>query len=424
MLDIRFIRSHPDVVRRAIEVKQVDLDLDALLEADARNRALTTELQELQAERKATSRRFRSTPKEQHEAIRARAREIGERIAAIKKEQAELAETLRDLMLRVPNIPWEGAPVGDAEANAVVRRWGEPRAFDFEPRDHVELLEINDWAELERVARISGSRNYALKGDMVRLELAVHLFMMDLLGERGFTPMTVPTLVREAALVGTGHFPSGREDIYAIPRDDLFLSGTAEVVLTSLHAGEILDESQLPILMSGLAPCYRREAGSAGRDVRGLLRVHQFLKTEQYVICRNDPEESARWHAALLDASERLLQALELPYQVVECATADMGTGKFRMNDIETWVPTLGRYRETHSCSTLHDWQARRANLRYRDADGKVRFVHTLNNTGAATPRLLVPLLENHQLADGRVRVPEALRPYLGGREVLGRGVA
>lgn len=236
----------------------------------------------------------------------------------------------------------------------------------------------------------------------------------------GFEVLSVPSLVREEALYGTGHFPTGREDIYKMGTDDLYLAGTAEVVLTSLHRGEILEEGRLLLLYAGISPCFRREAGSAGQDVRGLLRVHQFFKVEQYVICVADAAESARWHARLLGIAEQLLQALELPYQIVECSTGDMGVGKYRMNDIETWVPSLGRYRETHSCSTLHDWQARRADLRYRDTEGRVQHVHTLNNTAIATPRLLVPLLENHQLPDGRVRVPAALRSHLGS-DVLGR---
>ena len=421
MLDLKLIRSQPDLVRTAIQQKGVDLDLDRLLAVDTTARALTSETQELQTRRNQISGSFRGASKEEMTALREEARVVADRIKDVKVELDAANAELQELLYQVPNIPSPDAPVGpNADANVVIKQWGTPRSFDFTPLDHVDLLDKHGWADFERVVRVSGSRNYALKGDMVRLELALHLLMMERLSADGFTPITVPTLVREAALLGTGHFPAGRGDIYELPRDELFLAGTAEVALTGLHSGEILDEAQLPILYAGFAPCYRREAGSAGQDVRGLLRVHQFLKTEQYIICKADPEESVRWHARLLGASERMLQDLELPYQVVDCCTGDMGTGKFRMNDIETWVPTLGKYRETHSCSTLHDWQARRADIRYRDADGKVRFCHTLNNTGVATPRLLVPLLENHQLEDGRVRLPEVLRPLMGGREILG----
>lgn len=229
----------------------------------------------------------------------------------------------------------------------------------------------------------------------------------------------MPALVKEAPLVGTGQFPKAKDETYAIPADDAYLAGTAEVALVGLHTGEILDLKQLPIRYAGISPCFRREIGSASRDVRGLLRVHQFEKVEQFVLCEADEAESARWHSELLASAERILQDLGLHYEVVECSTGDMGLGKYRMNDINTWFPSLGTLRETHSCSTLHDWQARRANLRYRDAEGKVRFVHTLNNTAVATPRLLAALIENYQTADQQVQVPEVLRPYLGNRDLL-----
>jgi seryl-tRNA synthetase len=242
---------------------------------------------------------------------------------------------------------------------------------------------------------------------------------LERLAAADFTPITVPAIAREQAFLNQGQFPGHVEETYALPNDDAYLAGTAEVALTSLHSGEILDAGALPILYAGLSPCFRREAGSAGRDVRGLLRVHQFLKVEQWVMCAADEAESARWHERLLGLAEAMLEAMEIPYQVIETSTGDMGLGKYRMNDLESWVPSLGKYRETHSCSTLHDWQARRANLRYRDAEGKVRFAHTLNNTALASPRILVPLLENHQTADGRVRLPAALRALMGGDDYL-----
>ncbi|MGH3976526.1 MAG: aminoacyl--tRNA ligase-related protein, partial [Pseudonocardiaceae bacterium] len=260
---------------------------------------------------------------------------------------------------------------------------------------------------------------YALTGDLVLLERALHSYALDLLTTKGFTPISVPALVKEAPLVGSGMFPKSREETYELPADNAFLAGTAEVALVGLHSGEILDKNRLPILYAGISPCFRREIGSASRDVRGLLRVHQFEKVEQFVLCVADAAESARWHTELLASAEQILQNLGLHYEVVECATGDMGLGKFRMNDINTWFPSLDMPRETHSCSTLHDWQARRANLRYRDTDGKVRFAHTLNNTAVATPRLLAAVIENYQTKDHEVRVPEILRPYLGNREIL-----
>jgi seryl-tRNA synthetase len=316
-------------------------------------------------------------------------------------------------------VPWTGAPVGDESANVTIRTWGEQPAFDFEPKDHVELLESRDWAEFSRARKASGERAYALKGEMVLLERAMLSYALDYLIELGLMPISVPALVREEPLIGNGQFPAHREETYAIPADDLYLAGTAEVALVGLHAGEILDAKALPIRYAGISPCFRREAGSAGRDVRGLLRVHQFEKVEQFVICRADDEESDQWHAELLDAAEHLLQGLGLAYQVVEISTGDMGAGKYRMNDIETWMPSLGAYRETHSCSSLHDWQARRASIRYRDTDGTVKFAYTLNNTAIATPRLLAALVENYQTADQKVHIPKVLRPYLGGRTEL-----
>jgi seryl-tRNA synthetase len=254
---------------------------------------------------------------------------------------------------------------------------------------------------------------------MVLLERAVHAYALDLLRDKDFTLVSVPSLVREAALIGTGQFPAHREETYAITADDLYLAGTAEVALVGFRSDEVLDHKRLPIRYAGISPCFRREAGSAGRDVRGLLRVHQFEKVEQFVICAADDAESDRWHEQLLGTAEQLLQGLGLAYEVVECSTGDMGAGKYRMNDINTWLPSLNAYRETHSCSSLHDWQARRANIRYRDEDGTVRFVYTLNNTAVATPRILAALVENLQTSEAQLRVPAVLRPYLGGRELL-----
>ncbi|HEX8365695.1 MAG TPA: serine--tRNA ligase [Allosphingosinicella sp.] len=416
MLSLQFIREFPDSVRRAAAEKNVALDLDRLLALDGDVRALKTRVDELRRQRNEISAGFKSADPAERPALGARAKalgaEAGEAEAALAEKQAELDA----LMLRVPNIPWEGAPVGpDESANIVVRTEGAPRRFEYDALDHVALIEKNDWADLSRIARVAGSRTYALKGRLALLEQALMLWAQQKLAGEGFTLMTVPALARAEAFVATGHFPGHEEEAYHVPADGLYLAGTGEIALTSLHSGEIVEADKLPILYAGISPCFRREAGSAGRDVRGLLRVHQFNKLEQYVICRDDPEESARWHARLLGIAESLLRALEIPYQVVETSTGDMGTGKFRMNDIESWVPSLGKYRETHSCSTLHDWQARRANLRWRDEERRVRFVHTLNNTALATPRILVPLLENHQTEDGRVRLPEAIRGLMGG---------
>ena len=415
MLAMDFIKANRETVERAIRDKGVDLDLDQLLKLDSEVRGFKTEIDRLRAERNAVSAKFKDATPEEKAELGRQAKEAGARASALENELAGKDGELAGLMLKLPGIPFEGAPVGPDESfNTVIRTVGEPPKFDFEPLDHVALIEKHDWAELSRIVQVSGSRTYCLKGQLAILEARLMGWALQKIAAAGFTAITVPAIAREQAFLNQGQFPGHREETYELPNDDLWLAGTAEVALTSLHSGEILEGSKLPILYAGISPCFRREAGSAGKDVRGLLRVHQFWKVEQYVISEADEAQSAEWHATLLRLAEELLQALEIPYQVIETSTGDMGLGKYRMNDIESWVPSLGKYRETHSCSTLHDWQARRANIRYRGADGKVRFAHTLNNTALASPRILVPLLENHQTDDGRVRLPKALQELMG----------
>ena len=419
MLALDFVKANRETVERAIRDKGVALDLDDLLALDADVRSAKTEIDRLRAERNAVSARFKDATPEEKAELGRQAKEAGAQASALEVELSEKDAALRALMLQLPGIPYEGAPVGPDETyNEVIRKVGDPPKFDFEPLDHVALIEKNGWGDLSRVTQVSGSRTYCLKGGLALLETKLMGWALERIANAGFTPITVPAIAREQAFLNQGQFPGHREETYELPNDDLWLAGTAEVVLTSLHSGEIVENDKLPILYAGFSPCFRREAGSAGKDVRGLLRVHQFVKVEQYVVCEADDAQSAEWHATLLRLAEEMLQALEIPYQVIETSTGDMGLGKYRMNDIESWVPSLGKYRETHSCSTLHDWQARRANIRYRGADGKVRFAHTLNNTALASPRILVPLLENHQTADGRVRLPAAMRQLMG-REFL-----
>ncbi len=416
MLGLDFIKANRAAVEGAIRDKGVDVDLNALLALDGEVRAGKGEIEALRAERNAVSARFKDAAPEEKAKLGRTAKEAGARASALEGELAGQEAGLRTLLMRLPNIPFEGAPVGPDESfNIVIRTEGALPEFGFAPLDHVALIEQNDWADLKRITEVSGSRTYCLKGRLALLETKLMGWALERIAEAGFTPITVPAIAREAAFLAQGQFPGHREETYQLPGDDMWLAGTAEVALTSLHSGEIIEAEKLPILYAGYSPCFRREAGSAGKDVRGLLRVHQFVKVEQYVMCEADEAVSAEWHARLLALAESLLAALEIPYQVIETSTGDMGLGKYRMNDIESWVPSLGKYRETHSCSTLHDWQARRANLRYRGSDGKVRFAHTLNNTALASPRILVPLLENHQTEDGRVRLPKALQTLMGG---------
>lgn len=419
MLALDFVKANQETVERAIRDKGVDVDLSALLAIDREVRSGKTEIERLRAERNALSAKFKDATPEEKAELGRQAKEAGAHASRLEGELAAREAELKSLMLKLPGIPYEGAPVGPDESfNQVIRTVGEPPRFDFEPLDHVALIEKNDWADLSRVTQVSGSRTYCLKGSLALLETKLMGWALGKIADAGFTPITVPAIAREQAFLNQGQFPGHRDETYQLPNDDLWLAGTAEVVLTSLHSGEILEADKLPVLYAGFSPCFRREAGSAGKDVRGLLRVHQFVKVEQYVICEADDAQSAEWHTRLLALAESLLGDLEIPYQLIETSTGDMGLGKHRMNDIESWVPSLGKYRETHSCSTLHDWQARRANIRYRGADGKVRFAHTLNNTALASPRILVPLLENHQTADGRVKLPKAMRELMG-REFL-----
>lgn len=424
MLDLKFIRENPDVIKKAVELKRASLDVDELLRADQEVLALKRKSQSLNEEKNANAKKMKGAPSEEREAIIQRGREIGSEIESLKPAVEIAEEKLKQLLYLVPLPPSADAPVGpDDSGNIERRQWGKKPNFDFKPKDHVELLNQNGWADFERIAKVSGSRSYSLKGDMVLLEQSLLRFALDTLSSKGFGLVTVPAMAREFAFLGSGQFPTGRDQTYHLTEDEIFLAGTSEVPVNALHSGEILSENDLPILYGGISPCFRREAGSAGRDTRGLIRVHQFNKVEQYIMCKNDPGESDKWHQTLLQTSEEILQALELHYRVVEVCTGDMGVGKYKMFDIESWVPSENLFRETHSCSNLHDWQARRTNLRYRDANGDVKFVHTLNNTAVATPRILVPFLEQHQQANGTIRLPSKIRPYMGGREFIGRTV-
>ncbi|NDG83889.1 MAG: serine--tRNA ligase [Proteobacteria bacterium] len=421
MLDLRYIRENKDLVRNAIQQKRVNLDLDELLALDSEVLDLKKKLQALQEDKNANAKKMPKAAPEERPSLIEHGRSIGKEIAQLEPVLVLKEEGLRNLLWLTPLIPAADVPVGKDDSENV-ERWkgGEIRSFEFESKDHVDLAIKNDWAEFERMARVSGSRMIALKNELALYEFAVIRFALDFLAKKGSKILTVPAMVRESALFGTGHFPVGREQVYHLKEDDLYLSGTAEVPVTSIFGGEIMQASEIPMRIGAFSPCFRREAGSAGKDVRGLMRVHQFNKVEQFVFCRNDVAESEHWHQELLKTSEEIVQALELPYRVIEVCTGDMGAGKYRMHDIECWLPSEKRYRETHSCSSLHDWQARRANLRYRDQDEKVKFMHTLNNTAVATPRILIPLLENHQLANGSIRVPKALQPYMGGADRIG----
>lgn len=425
MLDIKFIIENKQLVRDGLDKKGYkNIDLDNLISLHLDINKLKTSSQALAEEKNRLSNSIKSATPENRPQIIAKSKELGEQLKAEQEELASLQNKFDDVMLRMPNLPSPQTPVAEDESgNVVIRKVGDLPKFDFTPRDHIELMEINDWGEMERITKVSGARTYAIKNELSRLEIAIHTMVLDKLTEHGFTTITVPSIAKQKPLYGMGYLPFAGDEIYYMPADDLYLSGTAELVLNSLHADEILNENDLPILYAGFSPCFRREAGAAGKDTRGLVRVHQFMKTEQFVICKNDINESEKWHQKLLAISEEVLQDLELPYQVLDICTGDMGAPKYRQYDLEAWVPSQNCYRETHSCSNITEWQARRTNLRYREnADGKVKFAHTLNNTGIATPRALVPFIECHQNADGTVNIPRKLQPYMGGKTKIGKG--
>lgn len=427
MLDLKLIRAEPDLVRDAARKKHIPCDVDRILEVDTQWRELGQSVDDLRAKQKAASKAFgqqmaQASP-EEREQLQAQQRGAKEELKALEERAAALKQELDALLLLVPNLPAPEVPEGaDDSENVELRKVGAPREFAFEMRDHVALAEAQGWLDVIAGARIAGSRNYILKGDLSLLEGALMRFALDHMVAKGFVPLTVPTLVRSDVMVGTGYFPGGEDQAYRCDeRDDLCLVGTAEVPVTALHAGEILALDDLPKRYVALSTCYRREAGAAGRDTRGLYRVHQFQKVEQVIVDVSDEANSREHHDSILANSEEVLQALDLPYRVVNVCGGDLGQPQVQKFDIETWMPSREGYGETHSASRFHDFQSRRLNLRYRDGEGKVRHCHTLNNTVAASTRMLIAVLENHQTESGQVAVPEVLRPYLGGRELLGQ---
>jgi seryl-tRNA synthetase len=348
--------------------------------------------------------------------------QVKSQVEAAKKLQDELQKKLDEMLLRVAQPPDADVPDGKDDAeNVEVRKWGEVRKFEFAPKDHVTLGRQLGLLDIERGVKLAGSRSYFLVGNGCLLHQAVLRLAQDMMVQRGFVPMNVPVLVREEAMTGTGYFPLGREQSYAMSNEDppKFLVGTAEVALTAYRMNETLDAAELPLKTVAASSCFRREAGAAGKDTAGLYRIHQFEKVEQVVICRNDEAESKRWHEEITANAEAVLQKLNLPYRVVAVCAGDLGQGQAAKYDIETWMPSRKNYGETHSASRFYEFQARRLNLRYRDEQGKVRFCHTLNNTVIASPRILIPILELYQTAEGTVKVPDALRAYLGGMEEL-----
>jgi seryl-tRNA synthetase len=420
MLDIAFIRQNADIVRAAVTNKRLTLDVTALLEADKQRREIVAKLDERRARKNALSATIPKAPAEDRAKLVAEAKEVRGEIEQLEPALLEANKVFDDLMLRVPSIPRPEVPLGKGEDdNVEVRKVGAPPAFDFTPKDHVELMASLGLVNWDGPRRFAGARSYALVGHGAILELAVTRLAVDLLAARGMSIVLPPVMVKERAMTGTGFFPLGREEAYSISADELFLVGTSEVALVSLHADETLEEDALPIRYAGLSSCFRREAGAHGKDTRGLYRVHQFTKVEQVVFCLPDEEVAEKEHYTLLGNAEAILEKLEIPYRVALACTGEIGLGQTRKHEVESWMPGRNAYAETHSCSTLGDFQSRRSNIRLRRRDGSLGYPYTLNNTAIASPRILIPLLENHQQADGSVRLPKALVPYMNGVEVL-----
>lgn len=422
MLDIQFIRDHADELKTAIAHKQLNPEVvDQVLEMDDRRRQLIVQVENIrqrinentEAIKKSETKRPTPDQIERGKALKAELQDI-------EPELKKVEDMWRDLLLQVANPPAADVPVGEDErGNQVIKTVGEPPQFEFTPKAHQELMEQLDMLDTKRATRVGGFRSYFLKNDAVLLEQAILSYAMQLMIKQGFTPMTAPILVNQEAMWGTGYFPWGQDDHYKT-QDDQILAGTSEVALTSYLMGETLTEKDLPIKMVGISPCFRREVGSYGKDTQGVIRVHQFNKVEQVVYTVADEEETRRWHQKMVEFSEQLLQDLELPYHILLMCTGDMGAGQRKKYDIETWFPSQNTYRETHSASYFNDFQARRLNIRYRAKDGNTKFVYTLNNTVAATPRLLAAIVENYQTSEGTVRVPKVLQPYMG-KELITR---
>lgn len=419
MLDIHFIRENADLIKAGAEKKHIEVDIDRLLAIDEERKQLRQELDNRRAEQNRASQSIVRAQGEEKEKLLESMRHVKEGMAEIEEKHKAVMEEWQKLMLSVPNIPDMTVPEGASDAdNQEVKRWGEPTEFTFTPKDHVELMTRAGMADFERGTKVAGFRGYFLKGDGVLLSNAIWQLALKHFSAKGLEPMIVPSLVRREAFMGTGYLPQGEEDLYKT-QDGEFLAGTAEVATMAYYMDEVLDKSQVPAKFLAFSPCFRREAGAHGKDVRGLIRVHEFYKWEQVVLCEASHEESVKIHEWLNRNTEEFIELLNIPYHTVVNCGGDLGLGQVKKYDIELWVPGEKTYREISSASYFHDFQTRRLNIRYRDTDGQMKFPHSLNSTAIPTPRILVSIVENYQQEDGTIRVPEALVPYVG-KEILG----
>ena len=416
MLDIKFIRENKDIVIAGAKKKLISVDIDQLIALDEKRREYQAKIDDMRAQQNVASDAIaRAQSDAERQEVIARMQNLKETLKLEEETLQTILKEWRSLMVQVPNVPDMSVPDGESDAdNLEVKTWGELPAFSFEPKSHVDLMLDNDMADFDRGTKVAGFRGYFLKNDGARLLWALDRFVQDRFMSRdGFTPLIVPSMVRREPFLGTGYLPQSEEDLYKTQDGD-YLAGTAEVATMGMYMEETIDKKQLPLKFFAFSPCFRREAGSHGKDTKGVFRIHEFVKYEQVVLCEANHEESVRHHEELTANSESLLQELKLPYHVVVNCGGDLGLGQVKKYDIEAWMPSEKRYRETHSSSYFHDFQSRRLNIRYRDDDGTLKFVHSLNNTALAMPRILCQIVENYQSADGSITVPEALRTYIG----------
>jgi seryl-tRNA synthetase len=420
MLDIKFIRENKDIVQAGAKKKHVEIDIEKLLTLDD---ARLKELKEVEDLRSEVNRVSNDISRDQDSASKIQLieemRAVKEDIKAKEEKLKTITEEWQKMMLQVPNVPDISVPDGASdEDNKEVKVWGEKTIFDFEPKDHVEIMNNLKMVDFERGTKVHGFRGYFLTGDGARLSFAIWNYAMEFFTARGYCPVIPPVIVKKQNLYGTGHLPGDVEDYY-MTQDGDALAGTAEVPLTGMHAGETLDRSILPLKYLGFSPCFRREAGSHGKDVKGLIRVHEFYKLEQVIICEANHETSVKFHDEINKNTEEFIESLGIPYHTVINCGGDLGLGQVKKYDIELWVPKENKYREISSASYFHDFQCRRFGIRYKDEDGKMRYAHSLNSTAIPTPRILVSMTENYQQADGSIKIPEVLRKYMGGKEFI-----
>ena len=415
MLDIKFIRENKDIVAAGAQKKHIKIDIDALIALDDKRRALQQEIDQKRAEQNAASDKIASAASDsEKKTLIAQMQSLKENLKVQEEALQEVMKEWRLLMVQMPNVPDMSVPDGDSDAdNKEIRTWGETATFDFAPKTHSELLLAHGMADYERGAKVAGFRGYFLKNDGARLVWALQRFVEEQFSKKDFPPMIVPSMVRREPFVGTGYLPQSEEDLYKTQDGD-YLAGTAEVASMGYYMDETLEKKDLPVKFFAFSPCFRREAGSHGKDTKGIFRIHEFIKYEQVILCEASHEESVKFHEEITANSEKLLQSLGLPYRVVVNCGGDLGLGQVKKYDIEAWMPSEGKYRETHSSSYFHDFQTRRLNIRYRDEDGTLRYAHSLNNTALAMPRILCQIVENYQRADGTIEIPEALRAYMG----------